>query len=253
MRGIADAAQKYNLQYGKYPDSFVDLENGAQSPLGKPPSSVVNILGNNYGFKKINENMRVWGYLEKEKAYYVWDSACPQFIITTSDPNGDTFDCTHERADDETPVAPPPPPATYKISGYIDVQGRSDDKGVTVTFRQGSDTYFAVNSSWGHYEVNVPAGTYTVTADMNLYLSAQTFTNVTADSTLPNTVIRGGDANDDGKIDSIDQNLIGSNFGKKCGDSGFDLRADINKDCMVDILDLVLMGGNFGLTQPTTW
>jgi hypothetical protein len=47
-----------------------------------------------------------------------------------------------------------------------------------------------------------------------------------------------GDVNRDGKVDCADLALLKGSFGKKCGQAGFDPRADLNGDCVVDIRDL---------------
>jgi len=252
LGAIVKAVQSYSLQFGQYPDNLVNLESGTEHPIGKPPSSVSDQLGDSYGFKKNGEDIRIWGFLEQGKVYYVWDSICPQFFTTTDDPADDAFDCSAQLAGEEIPEEPPPG-TTFKVSGYIDAQGRSNDSGVTLIFRKGSETYSVTTASWGHYEMNIPSGIYTVTADMNLYLSTERVVSVTAETVIPNGLVKGGDANDDGTINTVDTGIIGASYGKRCGDSEFDSRADINKDCKVDILDLVLAGGNFGLTQPTPW
>lgn len=54
---------------------------------------------------------------------------------------------------------------------------------------------------------------------------------------MPQQVVQ-GDVNGDGKVDCADLAIIKAAFGKKCGQAGFDPRADVNKDCVVDIRDL---------------
>jgi hypothetical protein len=50
-----------------------------------------------------------------------------------------------------------------------------------------------------------------------------------------------GDINSDGKVDCADLAIIKASFGKRCGQSGFDSRADVNKDCVVDVRDLAFI------------
>ena len=57
-----------------------------------------------------------------------------------------------------------------------------------------------------------------------------------------------GDANNDNLVDISDFGILYGTFGRACGDSGFDARADFNGDCVDDIVDFVLLRGNFG--QP---
>ncbi len=46
-----------------------------------------------------------------------------------------------------------------------------------------------------------------------------------------------GDINGDGKVDCTDLAIMKASFGKKCGQAGFDSRADLNQDCVVDVRD----------------
>jgi hypothetical protein len=50
-----------------------------------------------------------------------------------------------------------------------------------------------------------------------------------------------GDVNGDGKVDCADLAIIKASFGKKCGQTGFDPRADLNGDCVVDVRDLAIV------------
>jgi hypothetical protein len=55
-------------------------------------------------------------------------------------------------------------------------------------------------------------------------------------NTLPATVP--GDLNGDGLVNCADLAIIKASFGKKVGQTGFDIRADVNGDGVVNILDL---------------
>jgi hypothetical protein len=55
-----------------------------------------------------------------------------------------------------------------------------------------------------------------------------------------------GDANNDNVVDITDFTSLRASFGKSCGDTGFDPRADFNGDCTVDITDFTLLRANFG-------
>jgi hypothetical protein len=50
-----------------------------------------------------------------------------------------------------------------------------------------------------------------------------------------------GDLNSDGKVDCADLALVRASFGKRCGQAGFDPRADTNKDCVIDVRDLAFV------------
>jgi hypothetical protein len=100
----------------------------------------------------------------------------------------------------------------------------------------------------------MPTGTYTVTADMNLYLSRSKSITISGPTTMTTfDYLRGGDANGDGTVSSLDGDIISANFNLTCASPGFDARADINGDCTVNIFDLVLYGGNNGSVEPMTW
>lgn len=100
---------------------------------------------------------------------------------------------------------------------------------------------------------NVPAKEYDVRVDAPKYLAAIQTVTIPADAVswdLNGTVkdvasgmtltLRGGDLNDDDKINIQDLVLIGANFGSTV-DS-----ADINDDGVVNIQDLAIAAGNFG-------
>jgi hypothetical protein len=65
----------------------------------------------------------------------------------------------------------------------------------------------------------------------------------TAQHTLPQFTLLGGDVNGDAKIDILDIAYIGARFG------GQDALADLNQDGTVNILDLVLAATNYGQTS----
>lgn len=50
-----------------------------------------------------------------------------------------------------------------------------------------------------------------------------------------------GDLNDDNIVDCADLGIVKASFGKKIGQTGFDIRADVNKDGIVNIRDLSLV------------
>ena len=43
-----------------------------------------------------------------------------------------------------------------------------------------------------------------------------------------------------------DFSIVRTTFGKACGQTGYDGRADFNGDCVVDIIDYSLFRSNFG-------
>jgi hypothetical protein len=150
----------------------------------------------------------------------------------------------------------PPVETQGSIEGSVSLQGRTDFSDVQVCAADGSATVCGQTDSAGDYSVDVPAGTYDVTAAKELYLDGEkqsvavTAGNVSA---LNSVTLLGGDTNDDCAINILDLSLVGGHFGLSCGDTNWDERADINVDCNVDILDLSLLGGNFDKSCPVPW
>ena len=146
------------------------------------------------------------------------------------------------------------------LEGSVDLQGRSDESGGTVTIVSAaghteSKQITAADGSWSF--TDVPAGSYQVNVEMARYLDAQkgewsagVSVSEGGTTTLNTVKLLGGDANDDDVVDISDAGIIGGEFGNA---PPTDDRADINDDNMVDILDLVLMGGNYNQTSPVSW
>ncbi len=61
-----------------------------------------------------------------------------------------------------------------------------------------------------------------------------------------------GDANNDGKVDILDFQLLSNSFGRVPGQSGYDSRCNFNGDGAVDILDFQILSNNFGTTASIT-
>lgn len=55
-----------------------------------------------------------------------------------------------------------------------------------------------------------------------------------------------GDVNRDGRVDGRDLVLLARSFGRRAGESQFDLGADLNDDDIVDGVDLAALAANFG-------
>ncbi|MBI1882332.1 MAG: hypothetical protein HYR94_29520 [Chloroflexi bacterium] len=139
------------------------------------------------------------------------------------------------------------------ISGVVTYQGRLNHANIEVT-AVGPVTYSALTDSAGQHALNsLKAGDYQVKADAELYLPNCTTATVTGDqtTTLTETVLRGGDTNDNDKIKIGDATLISSNFDLAVP-SG-DPHADINADGIVNVQDLSMLGGNFGLEGCQAW
>lgn len=137
------------------------------------------------------------------------------------------------------------------ITGRVIAQGRTDLSGTTVT----AEGRPPVQTTWDGYFVllDVPAGTYRLTAGRPGYLSSQLDgldvpPLITA--MVPTTLLRGGDADRDGTVGLPDLVIVGASF---LSSPPADLRADLNGDGYVNVVDLVLVGGNFGLSSPRPW
>jgi hypothetical protein len=94
----------------------------------------------------------------------------------------------------------------------------------------------------------IPAGTYNWRVKGPQFL-ANTGTVVLTGSGVANVemgVMHTGDANNDNVVDITDFSILRGTFGKSCGDTGYDSRADFSGDCTVDITDFSLLRSNFG-------
>ena len=152
-----------------------------------------------------------------------------------------------------------------QFAGFVDVQGRTDDSGVSLTVHDDAagttQMATATSNSDGSYLTayesthKLAIGTeYHITVDAPLALS----TAVTA-ATLndrPNTnlsmiTLLGGDATDDETISLADATCIATDFGSSASTCATG-SSDVNGDGVINIVDLVLMGGNFG-SSGSAW
>jgi len=112
---------------------------------------------------------------------------------------------------------------------------------------------------------NVPIGTYAIRANYPGYLASEK--SITVTSTSPalidvgTTTLRGGDVNNDAKINILDIGAITGKFGKTglaVGSASVtcavvDEPADINDDGQINISDLAIAAGNWVKTGSTPW
>lgn len=155
------------------------------------------------------------------------------------------------------PTATPTPsltPAPVLVSGSLTIQGRTNKSGASVTFTGTPGTYNTTTDTNGNYSLTIPTGDYTAVADINLYLSRSKSITISGPTTMTTPdYLRGGDANGDGTVSSLDNDIVGANFNLTCASPGFDARADFNADCTVNIFDMVMVGGNTGQVEPMAW
>ena len=169
-----------------------------------------------------------------------------------------------------------------KFTGFIDLQGRTNDSGATVdvydqtTKADATKLASGASASGGGYTTDY-VGSYLLTLgttywfqiDAPLYLPTTPTTPVTETAyydshaldtrpltTLNNVKLLGGDATNDNTISLGDATCIGGDYGQtsgftECGGSGSGGTSDVNGDNVINILDLVLMGGNYSLSSSS--
>jgi len=163
-------------------------------------------------------------------------------------------------------------------TGFVDLQGRTDDSGATLNVYNQSTILGAINlaagttsAGGGYTTANIAPyqlvlnTTYYLLVDAPLYLpTTELYSGSTTDyahsyllntqplTTLNTLVLLGGDATDNDLIDISDATCIGGSYQSTStcsGGPGAD--ADVNADGVIDILDLTLMGGNYGLDNSS--
>jgi len=119
-------------------------------------------------------------------------------------------------------------------------------KPVTVTLGDQQGLVDA-NSSFSFY---APAGTYTIIASAEGFLSAQKTGILTAGSTttLPQISLAAGDINNNGVVDQFDAMTIGMSY-----NTITPAAADLNCDNNINVLDLELLAHNYRQVGPTAW
>ncbi len=152
------------------------------------------------------------------------------------------------------------------FTGFIDVQGRADDSGALLNVYE-ADTLAtpvlatATSAKGGAYTTAHTSGNlltiltpYYFSVDKVRYVKTWATGTVPTKvlttrplTTLNTLVLKGGDANDDEKVDVGDAGLVGGAYGDTLTCPLTGACADVNGDGKVDILDLTLMGGNYGI------
>lgn len=151
------------------------------------------------------------------------------------------------------------------VKGTVQMQGRptpGDTGTVTVydQFGYAPPTTVPFSASDGTFTAVVPlypdSTTFDVEAAHSLYLTNRLTGIVLANSgtyTAATTKLKGGDADNSGKVSIEDLTCVGGSFGNPGASCGTNGNSDITNDGIVNIFDLVLVGGNYGSASPQTW
>jgi hypothetical protein len=102
----------------------------------------------------------------------------------------------------------------------------------------------------GNFSFTAPAGTYTVKAGAEGFLSAQGPATLTAGATttMPQISLSAGDINNNGVVDQFDAMTIGMSY-----NTITPAAADLNCDNTINVLDLELLAGNYRKVGPVAW
>ena len=162
----------------------------------------------------------------------------------TPTPNGsETATPTPDGSPTATPTALPDGTLTGQVLA---------SKPVTVSLYDATNslvTSVAANVD-GTFSLTAPAGTYTVRATADGFLSAEGPATISSGSTttMPTISLSAGDIDNNGVIDQFDAMTIGMNY-----NGSTPAAADLNNDGVINVLDLELLASNYRDTGPTVW
>jgi hypothetical protein len=107
-----------------------------------------------------------------------------------------------------------------------------------------------VTNENGNFSWSAPAGTYTVNASAEGFLSAQGPATLTsgATTTMPQISLSAGDINNNGVIDQFDAMTIAMSYNTTTPSV-----ADLNCDSNINVLDLELLASNYRKVGPVAW
>ena len=107
-----------------------------------------------------------------------------------------------------------------------------------------------VTNENGNFSWSAPAGTYTVLASAEGFLSAQGPATLTsgATTTMPQISLSAGDINNNGVIDQFDAMTIAMSYNTTTPSV-----ADLNCDSNINVLDLELLASNYRKVGPVVW
>jgi hypothetical protein len=143
-------------------------------------------------------------------------------------------------------VSPTPLPDGFVtgkvISSKIATVGLYDSHGVLVIS--------APTANEGSFQLSAPAGTYSVKATANGFLSAEGSVTLISGSTVtkPTINLLAGDIDGNDVIDQFDAMTIGMSY-----NTTQPAAADLNNDGIINVLDLELLAQNYRETGPIVW
>lgn len=102
----------------------------------------------------------------------------------------------------------------------------------------------------GNFSIEALAGSYTVVANAEGFLSAEGTATLIAGvtTTAQEVTLPAGDIDGNGVIDQFDAMTIGMNYNLPTPAA-----ADLNNDANIDVLDLELLAGNYNEVGPVEW
>lgn len=142
------------------------------------------------------------------------------------------------------------------VSGVVELQGRSDWTGATVSLAGSPFSYAGiVTDSAGAWSANVACGTYDVYVDMNAYLDAESKSAAILSAWNRMVKLLGGNADEtpttsENRIFLEDVVAIANVIGLPAPTPSNYKYPDINADGTINILDLVLAGINYTEEGP---
>ena len=133
-------------------------------------------------------------------------------------------------------------------TGQVDLPGRADDSGVTITV-EGTDISIISTADGSFTLTGVPAGKQTLIFSKELFLVRKLTVDVPAIGILELSdpvTLKPGDANGDNEVNIQDLTLLASAYRSVEGeDEHYNAATDFNADGKVNIQDLTLLAGSY--------
>jgi hypothetical protein len=181
------------------------------------------------------------------------DTATPTASFTPVPSDTPTFTSTPVASSTPTSTFTPLPSPTFTPLPNGTLTGQVlAGKLVMVSLYDGTNTLItsAAANLDGTFSLTAPAGTYSVRATANGFLSAQGSVTLGSGSntSMPTITLLAGDIDGNNVIDQFDAMTIGMNY-----NTNTPAAADLNNDNTINVLDLELLAKNYRATGPTAW